>query len=134
MGDAVNLASRLEGLTRQYGSLVLGGEETRAACPDLAFMTVDKVRVKGKQVPVTIYEPLGVASEVAKDRLDEAAGFEAALADYLARRWDAAEAKLKALNGRRPYKLYEVYLGRIAHFRTEPPPADWDGAFTFTTK
>ncbi|MDD5363873.1 MAG: adenylate/guanylate cyclase domain-containing protein [Gallionellaceae bacterium] len=134
MADAVNLASRLEGLTRQYGSLVLVGEDTVAACPDLAFMTVDKVRVKGKQVPVTIYEPLGVASEVARERLDEAAAFEAALADYLARRWDEAEAKLRDLNGKRPYKLYEVYLGRIAHFRTEPPPDDWDGAFTFTTK
>ncbi|NTV97315.1 MAG: adenylate/guanylate cyclase domain-containing protein, partial [Thiobacillus sp.] len=134
MADAVNLASRLEGLTRQYGSLVLVGEDTKAACPDLAFMTVDKVRVKGKQVPVTIYEPLGVAAEVPKERLDEAAEFEAALADYLARRWDAAEARLNALNGRHPGKLYEVYLGRIIHFRTEPPPADWDGAFTFTTK
>ncbi|TCJ15059.1 adenylate/guanylate cyclase domain-containing protein [Parasulfuritortus cantonensis] len=134
MADAVNLASRLEGLTRQYGSLVLIGEDTKAACPDLAFMTVDRVRVKGKQVPVTIYEPLGIASEVAKERLDEAAEFEAALADYLARRWDAAEAKLQVLNGRRPTKLYDVYLGRIAHFRAEPPPDDWDGAFTFTTK
>ncbi|MDD3528244.1 MAG: adenylate/guanylate cyclase domain-containing protein, partial [Gallionellaceae bacterium] len=134
MADAVNLASRLEALTRQYGVGVLVGEDTRAACPDIAFVTIDKVRVKGKEVPVTIYEPLGVAAEVDQARLDEAAGFEAALADYLARRWDAAEAKLRALNARRPAKLYEVYLGRIEHFRSEPPPADWDGAFTFTTK
>ena len=134
MADAVNLASRLEGLTRQYGSLVLVGEDTRAACPDIVFMTVDKVRVKGKQVPVTIYEPLGAAGAVAQERLDEAAGFEAALADYLARHWDAAEAKLQALHQGQPRKLYEVYLERIAHFRASPPPDDWDGAFTFTTK
>jgi adenylate cyclase len=134
MADAVNLASRLEALTRQYGSLVLVGEDTKAACPDLAFMAIDRVRVKGKEVPVSIYEPLGVASEVAQERLDQAAAFEAALADYLARRWDAAEAKLRALNQARSAKLYDVYLARIEHFRTEPPPADWDGAFTFTTK
>jgi adenylate cyclase len=134
MADAVNLASRLEALTRQYGVWVLAGEATRAECTDIAFMTVDKVRVKGKDLPVTIYEPLGVDGEVPQDKLDRAAEFEAALADYLACRWDAAEAKLRGLNASQPGKLYEVYLERIAHFRTEPPPAGWDGAFTYTSK
>ena len=134
MADAVNLASRLEALTRQYGVGVLVGESTREACPDIAFMQVDKVRVKGKTQPVTIYEPLGVASEVAPDRLAAAQQFEAALADCQARRWDAAQAKLLELNGKNPGKLYELYLERVAHLRTEPLPADWDGVFTYTTK
>jgi len=134
MADAVNLSSRLEGLTRQYGVGVLVGEDTKAECPDIAFVAIDRVRVKGKLQPVSIYEPLGVADTVTKERLDEAAEFEATLTDYLAQRWDAAETKLHALADRQPRKVYAVYLERIAHFRETPPPADWDGAFTFTSK
>lgn len=134
MADAVNLASRLEGLTRQYGVGVLVGEETREACPDIAFVPIDHVRVKGKLQPVSIYEPLGVISEIPPVRLEEAALFEAAQNDYLSRRWDDAEAKLRQLIGQEARKLYQVYLDRLAHFRVNPPPSDWDGVFTFTSK
>jgi adenylate cyclase len=134
MADAVNLASRLEGLTKQYGVGVLAGEATREACPEFAFMLVDRVRVKGKDRPVAIYEPLGVAAELPADRLAEAQAFEAAVADYQAGRWDAAEAALRGLRQRNPRKLYDVYLERIGHFRADPPPEGWDGVFTFTTK
>ncbi len=134
MADAVNLASRLEGLTKEYGVGVLCGEATRAACPDILFRLVDRVRVKGKAMPVAIYEPLGVPAEVPAEVREEAGRFESALQAYQARDWDAAEAALKPLQGRAPCKLYEVYLERIAHFRGHPPPEDWDGVFTFTTK
>ncbi len=134
MADAVNLASRLEGLTKQYGVGVLAGEATREACPDIAFMLVDRVRVKGKTQPVAIYEPLGPLAEIPAERLDRAQAFEAALADYHACRWDEAERRLRELHRQDPRKLYDVYLERIAHFRDHPPPTDWDGVFTFTTK
>jgi adenylate cyclase len=134
MADAVNLASRLEALTRQYGVGVLAGEATREACPDIAFQRVDRVRVKGKDVPVSIYEPLGVASELPPERLKEAELFEAAFADYQSQRWDEAEFKLMELGRLQPRKLYEVYLDRVTHFRFNPPGVDWDGVFTFTTK
>lgn len=134
MGDAVNLASRLEGLTKQYGVGVLVGEATRAACPDLSFMLIDRVRVKGKAQPVSIYEPLGVTVELSPDQLAAAQAFEAAVRDYHERRWDAAEKRLLKLRQRQARKLYDVYLERIAHFRDHPPPEDWDGVFTFTTK
>jgi adenylate cyclase len=134
MADAVNLASRLEALTRQYGIWVLVGEATKIECPDIAFRLVDRVRVKGKAEPVAIYEPLGVSSEVVPERLVEAQKFEAALADYQTKNWDAAETTLRELNAAKPGKLYDVYLERIAHFRENPPPEDWDGVFTFTTK
>ncbi len=134
MADAVNLASRLEGLTKQYGVGVLAGEATREACPDLAFMFVDRVRVKGKAQTVSIFEPLGVTAELPADRLALAQAFEAAVHDYHARRWDEAQARLLALRAREARKLYDVYLERIAHFRDHPPPEDWDGVFTFTTK
>jgi len=63
-------------LTRQYGVGVLAGEATRAECPDLSFQIVDRVRVKGKDVPVAIHEPLGVTAELPPERLKEAALFE----------------------------------------------------------
>jgi adenylate cyclase len=134
MADAVNLASRLEALTRQYGVGVLVGEATRAECPDLAFQLVDRVRVKGKDVPVAIHEPLGIAAELPAERLGEAERFEAAFADYQAQRWDQAEIKLMELGRAQPRKLYQVYLDRVTHFRFNPPGANWDGVFTFTTK
>ncbi len=134
MADAVNLASRLEALTRQYGVGVLVGEATRAECPDLAFQSIDRVKVKGKDVPVAIYEPLGIASDLPAERLKEAELFEAALADYEAQRWDEAEIKLMELGRLQPRKLYQVYLDRVTHFRFNPPGAGWDGVFTFTSK
>src|SRR3569623_1994855 len=71
MGDAVNLGSRLEGITKQYGVGILVGEETRKLVKDVVFREVDKVRVKGKDEPVAIYEPLGVEGAVDKKGLDE---------------------------------------------------------------
>jgi adenylate cyclase len=134
MADAVNLASRLEALTRQYGVGVLVGETTRAACPDLSFQIVDRVRVKGKDVPVSVYEPLGVTAELPPERLKEGELFEAAFADYQARRWDESEIKLMELGKINQRKLYQVYLDRVTHFRFNPPPVEWDGVFTYTTK
>lgn len=134
MGDAVNLGSRLEGITKQYGVGILATQPTVDADPLHAFMKVDDVRVKGKETPVAIYEPLGP-----KDGLDEtlrqlAAAFEVAYAAYQKQDWAAAEAALQALNATAPRPLYDVYLERIAHFREVPPPADWDGVFVYTTK
>ena len=64
MGDAVNLASRLEGLTKQYGVGMIVGEATRAACPDIVFRELDRVTPKGKTEPVAIFEPIGPAAAV----------------------------------------------------------------------
>lgn len=134
MADAVNLASRLEALTRHYGIGVLVGEGTRAACPDIVFRLVDRVKVKGKDKSVAIYQPLGVEGEVAEPVLQEVRDFEAMLEAYLAKHWDDAETHLMALKAKTPGKLYDVYLERIVHFRDHPPPADWDGVYTYTSK
>jgi len=134
MADAVNLASRLEGLTKQYGVGILAGEETVASTPDIEYMKVDIVRVKGKAQPVTIFEPLGPKDQIEVNALKRKQDFEQALAAYQAGRLDEAEGLLRKANKREPSKLYEVYLERITHFRAAPPPEDWDGVFTFTTK
>jgi adenylate cyclase len=134
MGDAVNLGSRLEGITKQYGVGILVTRATVEADPVHAFMKIDEVRVKGKALPVAIFEPLGATAGVPDALQADAAAFEAAFAHYQAQDWDAAEAALHALNTRAPRMLYDIYLERIAHFRAAPPPADWDGVFVYTTK
>jgi adenylate cyclase len=134
MGDAVNLGSRLEGITKQYGVGILVTQPTVEADPVHAFMKIDDVRVKGKETPVAIYEPLGVKAGLDETLKKNAADFEAVFASYQKQDWDTAESALRALNERAPRKLYDIYLERIAHFRAASPPADWDGVFVYTTK
>jgi adenylate cyclase len=134
MGDAVNLGSRLEGITKQYGVGILVTQPTVDADPIHAFMKIDEVRVKGKETPVAIYEPLGPGTGLADAVRQDAAEFDAAFSRYQAQDWDTAESALRALSARAPRPLYDIYLERIAHFRTDPPPADWDGVFVYTSK
>ena len=135
MGDAVNIASRLESLTKEYGVGILVSENIVQAVPGFAYREVDKVVVKGRTEGLGIYEPLGRASEVADAVLREAERFHAALAAYRAQRWEEAEAQLKALAQDAPEtKLYKVYLKRIAHFRQNRPEPAWNGLWVFTTK
>jgi adenylate cyclase len=134
MGDAVNLGSRLEGLSKNYGVTIVVSESTRKAVPDFSYRPLDCVRVKGKLEPVMIYEPLGKAetlSASAAQRLNE---WESVLAHYCHQEWDAAEQQLRNLLNIDDRPLYHLYLERIAQFRKAPPPADWDGVYTYTTK
>ena len=132
MGDAVNLASRLEGLTKEYGVGVLVSENIVRAVQRFVYREVDKVRVKGKQQVVAIYEPIGVQGEIGADTLAEIDRFHLALAHFRAQRFDEAEALLEVLAAAAPdVKLYRLYRERIAHFRASPPGADWDGVFGF---
>lgn len=137
MGDPVNLAYRLEGITQEYGAAIIIGDETRKQLPDLIAREVDKVRVKGKDIAVTIYEPLGFAGEVSERNLTALPLFESALQAYREQLWDNAQNQLEDLFVN--YKdtgevLYKLYLERIALLRNNPPGDQWDGAFTFTKK
>lgn len=135
MGDAVNLASRLEGLTKHYGVSMMVGEATRAALPDLVYRELDRVRVKGKDAPVTIFEPLGVQAELRKETLDRLKLFQQALKFYRAQEWDKAELQLLNLQRVAPDDaLYAIYLKRVAQLRAHPPATPWDGVFDFDTK
>ncbi|QDQ26278.1 adenylate/guanylate cyclase domain-containing protein [Chitinimonas arctica] len=136
MGDAVNLASRLESITKQYGVGMIVGEQTREAVKDtIAFRELDRVRVKGKDEPVTIYEPLGEIRALDKAQKSEVELFHGILKLYRAQNWDMAELQLINLkNQRTDFKLYQVYLDRIAAFRKTAPPEDWDGVYEFDTK
>jgi len=135
MGDAVNLGSRLEGITKVYGVGIAVGSATRLAAPEFAYRELDLVRVKGKNAPVAIFEPLGKPAELAPALLEELAHWEAALALVRAQDWDGADSAIGALAAHHPAcALYPLYLDRIRHYRAHPPGADWDGVTTFDSK
>lgn len=137
MGDAVNLASRLESITKEYGVAIIIGEETRKHLPDLVARELDKVKVKGKDIAVTIYEPLGFEGKVNSETVLALQLFEQALAAYRAQQWDSAQAQFESLLRDYPNTgkvLYDLYLERIALLRDNPPDVHWDGSFTFTKK
>jgi adenylate cyclase len=135
MGDAVNLGSRLEGITKQYGVGILVGETARKAIKDIVFREVDRVQVKGKEEPVAIYEPIGLEGEVDKATQEELKLWNQALRHYRAQEWDQAEVTLLNLSRLAPGRaLYGKYMERIAHLRKEPPEPGWKGVWKFETK
>ncbi|HEY5930229.1 MAG TPA: adenylate/guanylate cyclase domain-containing protein [Burkholderiales bacterium] len=135
MGDAVNLASRLEGITKQYGVSMIVGESTRSQIQDVVFRELDRVKVKGKDEPVAIFEPIGATGEVEKPVQDEMKLWGQALKLYRSRDWDMAELQLLNLRKTNANSgLYKLFLERIVYFRANPPEDGWDGSWRFDTK
>jgi len=135
MGDAVNLGSRLEGITKQYGADIIIGEATKARISGFVCREIDRVRVKGKDEAVAIYQPLGLEGQVEQAKLDEIALWNQALIYYRGQQWDQAELQLFNLKKTTAESgLYDEFLDRIAHWRKEPPGEGWDGAWKFETK
>lgn len=135
MGDAVNVASRLEGRTKYYGVGILAGEATRLAVPEVAFREVDRIRVKGRDEAVAVYEPLGPQAGITGTARAELALWDETLRAWRARQWEQVEANLHQLQRMDPdCGLYRVYAGRVAGFRRNPPPEAWDGVTAFDEK
>lgn len=135
MGDTVNLASRMEGITKEYGVGMIVGEATRNAVKDFVFRELDRVRVKGKEEPVAIYEPIGPADQVGQAMRDELKLFHQALKLYRAQDWEQAELQLYNLLKMAPTnRLYHLYNERIAKLRLLSPGPGWDGVWVFETK
>jgi adenylate cyclase len=127
MGDNVNLASRLEGANKDYGTHVIISEYTREELGDHFFCRfIDRVRVKGKNKAVDIYEPL-VEGTPDSALIKEVETYEMAVADYRDQKFDRAKAVLTALYQNNPLRLYAIYLHRINNYLQSPPPRDWDG-------
>lgn len=135
IGDAVNLASRLESLTKTYHVKIIVGENTFAQTKDLfIYRKIDKIRVKGKRVPVVVYEPICVQGEENELLRAELEQHHAALQRYFERDWKEAEKLFETLRATYPQNsnLYEEYLQRI---RNSPlPKPDWDGSLTLESK
>ena len=123
------------GTENERGVGILVGEETRKAVRDIVFREVDRVRVKGKDEAVAVFEPLGSESELDKSVHDEIKLWNQCLRHYRSRDWDQAEVALLNLQRMRPEcQLYQVYVERIEQYRREPPEAGWDGVTKFTMK
>ncbi|GJL81880.1 MAG: adenylate/guanylate cyclase domain-containing protein [marine bacterium B5-7] len=135
MGDAVNLGSRIEGLTKIYGVDIIASEFTVAEAPGFHYLELDQVRVKGKQKPVGIFAPLGEKKENSTDYSSLIESQRTALDDFRNQRfaesleWFSKEPPLPSLA-----VLFEMYRQRIALFMESPPDKDWDGVFELTTK
>ena len=135
MGDNVNLAARLESLTKQYGVGILVSEAMTNAAPGFVYREVDRVVVKGRQEGTAIFEPIGKVGEVGETTLQEIDRFHKALELYRKQRWDEAEEYFKNLSYAAPdAKLYKLYLKRVAHFRQNIPGPAWNGLWVFETK
>ena len=135
IGDAVNLGSRLEGLSKTYGVDIVVSESTRDLAPDYAWQELDRVRVKGKEQAVGIFYPLGLAEGLPDALASEVALWQAFLLSYRAQSWDQAQKQLSQLLDRSPDKfLYQLYANRIASMRLLPFDPEWDGATNFETK
>ena len=140
LGDTVNLASRLESRTKDYRlSLVIGSRTAERAKEKFATMEIDLIQVKGKKQPEVVFTVLG-RTEVAEDpRCGELLDLNTQmLTAYRKQQWDEAERLIercrKVAGGFGVEGLYEMYLGRIAVYRAEPPPADWTGVYEAESK
>ena len=143
LGDAVNLAARLEGQSKTYGVDIVIGENTRNQSEGAAMLELDLIQVKGKTVPVHIYALMGdeeFKESEAFTRL--AASHEEMIAVYRGQDWKAAQGlmdRCREINGEpglglKLDVLYELYEERMAEFKESPPPEDWDGVFVATSK
>ena len=140
LGDTVNLASRLEGQSKEYGFPIIVGSKTALAVKDkFAILELDFVMVKGKKEPEVIYAIAGRADTAQSGRFQRLRNLTIEmLACYRSRDWEGALAAIE--RGRRTDEaralelLYNLYEARIRGYQTNPPPDDWNGAFALLTK
>lgn len=136
MGDGVNLASRLEGANKNYGTTVLLSEETfRRVSDRFVCRKLDLLQVKGRKQAVAVYELVGRSGQVPAARCQAIEAFHDGLAAYLRRDWDHAEARFQTALAVAPGDAAaRAFLSRVAAMRQSPPPADWDGVYEMKTK
>lgn len=139
IGDTVNLASRIEGLTKYYGVSIAIGGALREHLPRFAVLELDRVRVVGREAAEAVFVLLGDETLAGStDFIDYEARHQAMLSAYRAGEWDRAEASLaelaSACSTYRLEQLYALYRERITELRANPPLGEWDGVFTARSK
>jgi len=137
MGDAVNLGSRLEGLSKVYGARIIVSEACQRQAPDFLYRTLDKVRVKGKKEPIRILEPMARLERSSIDDIRKTALLNEAIERYCDKQWSMALAlldKIDQYDDDDYKKITFLYRQRIGDFQNNPPAEDWDCVFNFTEK
>jgi adenylate cyclase len=139
IGDEVNLAARLEGLSKLYGVTAIASERTVEQLKDIRVLELDLVRVKGRTQPTRIYTFLDL---MGGGKAEELPALQAEfLSAYRKQEWDRAESVMKRTHSHLRVlgiseldSYYQLFASRIAVFRKNSPSADWDGAFTALEK
>ncbi len=137
MGDAVNLGSRLEGLSKVYGARIIVSEACQQQAPEFLYRLLDKVRVKGKKEPILILEPMARLQSCEIPDIHKAALLNEAIERYCEKEWLLALAvfdKIDHYNDADYQKISLLYRQRIKDFQITPPAEDWDCVFNFTEK
>ena len=136
LGDNVNLGSRVEGLTKIYGVDLLCTQSTADLVSEYFYREIDKVRVKGKETPVTLFEPFYPnQKQLTESQEWELKSNAVALSHYRERRWEKAiELFLELKNKSEKPARYEIFLDRLSFYVDNPPPDNWDGVFDHLTK
>mgnify|MGYP001214999036 FL=1 len=141
MGDTVNLAARLESSAKQYGVYNFVGENIYEAAKDkFIFRFLDFVKVKGKNIPVKVYELISIKENPDKNIINLVQNFEQGLDFYYQQDWDKALSKFEASENledhfeSRNTTPSQIYIDRCRMFKNNPPGKDWDGVWTMTTK
>ena len=135
VGDSVNLASRLQDLTRLFSARIIVGEGTQHAFPSATYRELGLVKVRGKEALVRIYEPCNPATDPESTIVANMHKHNQALRHYYAREWGEAEKLFGQLKRSNPEDtLYDYYLDRIDEFRVTPPARDWRGELRFTVR
>ena len=131
IGDTVNLASRLEGLNKFYGTSILASETTRQECGNgVQFREVDLVAVKGRETPVAVYQPLGLPVDLDASEATHSQKFAKALDLYRQGKFSEAGALFQHILGENPQDgPARVFRDRCQQFQGSPPPPDWGGVF-----
>lgn len=135
IGDEVNLASRIEGLTKFYGVDIIVSENTKRDQHKFVFRQLDRVKVKGKNLSIAIYEVICKRLELNAALDDELEKHHQALEHYFKQQWVDAESLFLELHNNHPkVRIYKIFLDRIAEFKNMTLSADWDGVYVHATK
>lgn len=138
LGDAANVASRLEGQSKTYGLPIVVGEETVKTLPEFAWLELDLIRVIGKKQPVKIYALIGDERVKGEQKFVETARLQAQfISEYRQQNWENANSLLKTIKENVNYNLSvlaKLYSDRIEDYKTVDLPDDWDGVYSATSK
>jgi adenylate cyclase len=133
IGDNVNLASRLEGLTKFYGMSLVISEVHKEACgSDFLYQELDRVRVKGKQKPISLFTAYTL--DIGENKKKELEAWEQALALYKSGNFAKSQPMFAKLAERFDRQIYKMYAHRSDQFIHHPPEGEWDGVFTHKSK